>query len=179
MLLQRGMFLLVENANKQVTLTRALGLAVHPRAMDFSALVRPAPLSSLVSRATAAENTKRIWMITGIIILALLVIGGIFCGVVLCLMHRTKKQRKKRTLDLAASNANHRYQPVNDIELGYAGVQELPVDYDYSGRQVELPSHAHEVPKTQQLDGYVAPPKPSAQPTELPSNTNVYRDDYR
>lgn len=77
-------------------------------------------------------------------------------------MHRTKQRRKKQTLDLGRT---HRYQPVdNNVELAYGGVQELPVDYD--------PGHKAE------LDGYIAAPKRSAQPAELPSSGN-YKDGFR
>ena len=160
-------------------LTLFLGIAVHPGAIDFSALARPAPSPSLTSRAAASDTTRRIWIITGIITLALLVVGGIFCAVVLCCMYRKKQQRKKRNLGLGTVTATHRYQPVNDIELEPGRPHELPVDYNSSSYGAELPSGAHGVPKVQELDGYIAPPKPSVLPAELPSNVRVYKDDYR
>ena len=118
-------------------------------------------------------------MITGVIILVLLIIGGIFCGVVLCLMYRKKQQRKKRNLDLSTSNTRHQYRPIDDMELQYGGVQELPAEYHLSGHKAELPSSPYGVQKVQQLDGFVAPPQPSAQPVELPSNSRIYRDGPR
>ena len=146
--------------------------------IDFSALARSAPVSSLTSRSTAAENTRRVWIITGIITLALLVIGGIFCAVVLCLMYRKKQQRKKRNPGLNIATATHRYQPVNDIELEPGRPQELPVDYNSSRYGAGSSSYAHEAPRVQELDGYIVPPKPSVRPAELPSNAQVYKNDY-
>ena len=109
-----------------------------------------------------------------------LVVIAAFCAVVLCLMHRKKQQRKKQHLDLGVSNATHRYQPVhNNIELEYGGVQEMPADSNYGGRKAELGADGNEVHKVQQLDGFVAPPKPSAQPAELPTHAVGYQDHYR
>ncbi|KAJ4298990.1 hypothetical protein N0V90_004234 [Kalmusia sp. IMI 367209] len=134
------------------------GITVHSGAIDFSALARPAPPTSLVSRA-ASNTTRRIWIITGIVILVSLVVGGIFCCVVLGLMYKKKQERKKRNIDLGGTNANHRYRPVEDMELGYQGVQELPAENYGLGYKAELPSDVNEVPKVQQLDGYIAPAK--------------------
>lgn len=152
---------------------------MRPGAVDFSALTGLAP-PSLVARASAADQTRRIWMITGIVILVSLVIIGVFCAVVLCLMHKKKRQRQKQRIDLGVSNANHRYHPVDNMELEYGGVQELPAENSFGGGggKAELGSHFNEVPRVQQLDGFVAPPKPSAQPAELPSGTS-YKSDYR
>ncbi|KAF1976889.1 hypothetical protein BU23DRAFT_14694 [Bimuria novae-zelandiae CBS 107.79] len=155
-------------------------ITVGPDTVDFAALTRPTAPTSLVARATSSETTRRIWIITGISILVSLVVMGIFCCVVLYLMHRTKEKRKKRTLDLGLLNPNRGYCPVNDMELQYEGAQELPADHNFSGYNVELPAGAHEVPKVQQLDGYVAPPKPSAHPAELASNMHTQNKvDYR
>ncbi|KAL5386264.1 hypothetical protein DPSP01_004345 [Paraphaeosphaeria sporulosa] len=154
------------------------GIAVRPGAIDFSALTGLAP-SSLVARASAADTTRRIWIITGVVMLVSLIIIGIFCAVVLCLMHKKKRQRQKQRIDLGASNANHRYRPVDNMELEYGGVQELPAENSFGGggAKSELRSDFNEVPRVQQLDGFVAAPKPSALPAELPSATS-YKNDY-
>ena len=92
-------------------------------------------------------------------------------------MYRKKQQRKKRNFGQGTATATHQYHPVSDIELEPGRPQELP-DYN-SSYGAELPSGAHGVPKVQELDGYIAPPKPSVLPAELPSNVRVYKDDYR
>lgn len=154
------------------------GIAVRPGAIDFSALAGLVQTSSLVRRATAAETTRRMWIIIGIISLVALIAGGIFCCIVLALMRRKKQQRKKRNLDLGASNRNHAYRPVEDMELGYTGVQEMPAENSFGGggRKTELGGYANEVPRVQQLDGFVAPAKPSAAAVELPAS---YKDEHR
>lgn len=131
-------------------------------------------------RATATDKTKRIWIITGVIILIVLVVGGIFCCIVLCLVHRRKQQIKKRNLDLGTANATNTYrgyQPVDNMELGYGGVQEMPGDYYHPGHKAELPSY--EVQRVQQSDGFISAPNHSAQPVELPSNIHIGNGNYR
>jgi hypothetical protein len=171
---------LIDAHDVRLTILKLSGIAVRPGAIDFSALTGLAP-SPLVARATAAQNTRRIWIITGVVILVSLVVMGVFCAVVLCLMHKKKRERQKRHLDLGASNANHRYRPVDNIELEYGGVQELPAENSFGGggRKAELQGEFSEVPRVQQLDGFVAPPKPSAQPAELPSDTSYKYDHHR
>ncbi|KAF2438224.1 hypothetical protein P171DRAFT_491510 [Karstenula rhodostoma CBS 690.94] len=154
---------------------RGTDIAVRAGAIDFSALTGLAA-PSLAARASAANTTRRIWIITGVVILVSLIIIGAFCTVVLCFMHKKKRQRQKQQLDLGVSSANHRYRPVDDMELGYGGVQELPAENSFGGGggKAELRSD-FEVQRVQQLDGFVAPPKPSAQPVELPTS---YKNDY-
>ncbi|KAF9729437.1 hypothetical protein PMIN01_12301 [Paraphaeosphaeria minitans] len=154
------------------------GIAARPGTVDFSAFPGLAP-SSLVARASVADTTRRIWMITGVVVLVSLVIIGVFCAVVLCLMHKKKRQRQKQRTYLGASDTNHRYCPVDNMELLHEGVQELPAENSFGGggAKAELGSDFNEVPRVQQLDGFVAAPKPSAVPAELPSTTS-YRNDY-
>jgi hypothetical protein len=67
------------------------------------------------------------------------------------------------------------YDPVNTSAVG-GGIQELPQDNYlkdgtgnmYPGRGVELQSEEREVPRVQQLDGFVAPPRIGEEPVELP-----------
>jgi hypothetical protein len=155
---------------------------VRPGAIDF-ALTGLAP-SRLVARADEFQTTKTIVIVTIIVIFVILVISviaAVFCAVVPCLMHKKKRERQKRNRDLSAFNTDHRYRPVDHIELEHGGVQELPAENNFGGggRKAELQGEFSEIPRVQQLDGFVAPPKPTAQPVELPSNTPYKYDHHR
>jgi len=129
-----------------------LGITVHAGSNWHPKFTLP---QNIQRRASAQVTTARV---TLIIVLASLVVCGIFCCVVLGFIWRKKNQRKKRDRNIADARAesqpfvSHQYNAVGNVDAtmktsqGY--VQELPDDH----QAYQMSSYTQK----NELDGYVA-----------------------
>ncbi|KAF2651527.1 hypothetical protein K491DRAFT_760981 [Lophiostoma macrostomum CBS 122681] len=171
------------------------GAAIDYSALTRPAL--PSSLSTSSRSASLARRKTNVGGVAFIVILVLCLVGALSIAILVLVILRNKRARRKREaqpkqqsegvpfVTPAPNNTSLGYQSDGVGAMSYdagngdgngvrGGVQELPQDNylkDGTGGMYpgpELQGEENEVPRVQQLDGFVAPPRIGESPVELP-----------